>query len=79
MSDTARNRLLVGLAVAVVVLLGLVGFLALGGNEDGGEAASAASSTTSPPSSTSSTSSTEPAADSMEVQPPSYRTRICPR
>ncbi len=63
MSDTARNRLLVGLAVAVVVLLGLVGFLALGGNEDGGEAASAASSTTSPPSSTSSTSSTEPGTD----------------
>jgi hypothetical protein len=62
-SDTARNRLLVGLAVAVVVLLGLVGFLALGGNEDGGEAASAASSTTSPPSSTSSTSSTEPGTD----------------
>ena len=63
MSDTARNRLLIGLAVAVVVLLGLVGFLALGGNEDGDEAVSAASSTTSPSSSTSSTSSTEPGTD----------------
>lgn len=63
MSDTARNRLLVGLAVVVVVLLGLVGFLALGGRDDGSEAASATSSTTSPSSSTSSTSSTEPNTD----------------
>ena len=63
MSDTVRNRLLVGLAVAVVVLLGLVGFLALGGRDDGSEAASAVSSTTSPSSSTSSTSSTEAGTD----------------